>query len=91
MGKGRKVHGKSNCEVCGKHQEQSFEVYLGGERHVFDSFECATFGLTPKCATCGCTVLGPEVLVDDILYCSDPCASLGEVERHGWLMQRADH
>ena len=29
-----------------------------GERHVFDSFECAAHRLAPVCEHCGCKVIG---------------------------------
>ena len=29
------------CEVCGNDYDKSFEVVMAGQRHVFDSFECA--------------------------------------------------
>ena len=64
------------CEVCGKRVDRSFEVHLGGEKHVFDSFECAVRGLMPKCCLCGSLLLGPGVQIGDRLYCSSFCASL---------------
>ena len=43
------------CEVCGNQYDKAFEVTLaGGERHVFDSFECAIHAVAPKCSHCGC-------------------------------------
>ena len=94
MGRGRRSQGKASprhrpteavCEVCGKSQEHYLEVHLGGERHIFDSFECAISGLMPKCSLCGCLLLGAGVQVGDRLYCSYACASLSstmEVEMH---------
>jgi hypothetical protein len=64
------------CEVCGKSSDRCFEVHLGGERHVFDSFECAIHGLMPTCPLCGSMVLGSGVQVGNKLYCSYACASL---------------
>ncbi len=29
------------CEVCGNDYDKSFEVVSSGQKHVFDSFECA--------------------------------------------------
>jgi hypothetical protein len=34
-------NGKMRCEVCGNMYDKSFEIRMGGESHVFDSFECA--------------------------------------------------
>lgn len=79
MGRINKVQGQASCEVCGKNQEQCFEVHLGGERHVFDSFECAIRGLMPKCELCGSLILGPGVQVENMSYCSHLCANLYSV------------
>lgn len=77
--------GKASCEVCGKSEDRCFEVHLGGERHVFDSFECAIRGLMPECPLCGSMILGSGVQAGNQLYCSHACASLSsavEVEAH---------
>ena len=29
------------CEVCGNDYDKTMQVIVGGETHVFDSFECA--------------------------------------------------
>lgn len=82
------------CEVCGKSGDRCFEVHLGGERHVFDSFECAIRGLMPVCPLCGCMILGSGVQVGDQLYCSYACASLTsavEVEVHSRLVHQRKH
>jgi hypothetical protein len=67
------------CEVCGKSQEHYLEVHLGGDKHVFDSFECAIRGLIPACPLCGTPLPGPGVQVGDLLYCSYACADLLDV------------
>ena len=64
------------CEVCGNGEGRCFEVHLGGEKHVFDSFECATRCLLPRCARCECQILNPGVQIGEWLYCSYSCASL---------------
>ena len=64
------------CEVCGQNQEKCFVVYLGGERHVFDSFECAIHGLLPTCSQCGRIIFDSGVWIGGMLYCQFPCASL---------------
>jgi hypothetical protein len=104
MSKRRKAQGKASprqrpmlcsanqavCEVCGS-QAGCFEVHLGGEKHVFDSFDCAMRGLMPKCSLCGGMILGHELQVGNESYCSYACASLSpvvEVEvRSGWIGQ----
>ena len=65
---------KTSCEVCGKSQDSCFEVNLGGERHVFDSFECAMRGLIRKCTLCDNIVFDLGVVIGHRLYCSTPCA-----------------
>jgi hypothetical protein len=63
------------CEVCGNDYELSFEIHtVDGDRHVFDSFECAVHRLAPICEHCGCRVLGHGVQADDRFYCCAHCA-----------------
>ena len=76
MGKSMQMPVSSSCEVCGNNQDHCFEVHLGGERHVFDSFECAIRGLLPKCDLCGGLILGPGIQIENTQVCSYMCASL---------------
>lgn len=62
------------CEVCGNSYDKAFEVTMAGETHVFDSFECAIHALAPRCAHCGCRVIGHGVEVDGTVYCCAHCA-----------------
>ena len=55
----------ATCEVCGNDYYLSFEVITAGQRHVFDSFECAIHKLAPVCAHCGCKVIGHGIEVED--------------------------
>lgn len=48
----------AQCEACGNDYDKAFEVTMAGERHVFDSFECAIHRLAPTCTHCGCRVVG---------------------------------
>ena len=77
----REVHVQDNfnCEVCGNNQGQCFEVHLGGERHVFDSFECAMRAFAPRCKHCGGELLDHGIVVADTLYCSTECADAHSV------------
>lgn len=77
-----KMNGNASCEVCGKGDEGCFEVLLGGERHIFDSFECAMRGMMPKCSFCGCQVVGHGVHDADNFYCSYLCANLQTVREY---------
>ena len=45
------------CELCGNAYEKTFEVFVGGKRHIFDSFECAIQTLDPQCPQCGCRIM----------------------------------
>ena len=66
------------CEVCGNEYDKCFEVRLGDHTHVFDCFECVIHALAPKCAHCGCSVIGHGMEADGVFYCCAHCAS-----RHG--------
>ena len=75
MARIKSVQGNVSCEVCGNNQGQCFEVLLGGEKHVFDSFECAIRALTPHCGYCGCQLTGDGIVVGNTIYCSYQCAN----------------
>ena len=69
------------CEVCGNVYDKCFEVRMGNETHVFDSFECAIHALAPTCAHCGCKIIGHGVESADALFCCAHCASQMGVNR----------
>ena len=62
------------CEMCGNDYDKSFVLEVAGDRHVFDSFECAIHGMAPKCEHCGCPVIGHGVETNDSFYCCAHCA-----------------
>lgn len=62
------------CETCGNEYDKAFEVVREGERHVFDSFECAIQALAPRCAHCGCAIIGHGVENDEEMFCCAHCA-----------------
>ena len=62
------------CEVCGNDYYLAFEVVTAGNRHVFDSFECAIHKLAPVCDNCGVKVVGHGVDANGTFYCSAHCA-----------------
>ena len=68
------------CETCGNDYDKSFEIVRGGERRVFDSFECAIHALAPTCAHCGCRVIGHGVESDGSIFCCAHCAEHVGVE-----------
>jgi hypothetical protein len=68
-------NGKNTCEVCGNTYDKSFEVRMGGETHIFDSFECAIHALAPTCAHCTCRIIGHGMETEGVYYCCAYCAS----------------
>jgi hypothetical protein len=64
----------AKCEVCGNDYELSFEVVTAGQRHVFDSFECAIHKLAPICDHCGCRIIGHGIQANNTFYCCAHCA-----------------
>ncbi len=64
----------ATCEVCGNDYDMAFEVVADGERHVFDSFECAIHKMAPVCEHCGCKVVGHGVQVAGQFFCCAHCA-----------------
>ena len=72
----------AKCDVCGNDYYLSFEVIAAGNRHVFDSFECAIHKLAPVCAHCGCKIIGHGIEAKQNYFC---CANLrirpGPMER----------
>ena len=66
------------CEVCGNDYEMSFEVVAAGQRHIFDSFECAIHRMAPRCEHCGCVVIGHGHDVGGRFYCCAHCAREAE-------------
>ncbi len=71
------------CEVCGNHYRRTFEVSVAGGRHIFDCFECAIERLAPRCAHCGCRVIGHGVEHGTTIYCCDHCCRNGPREAIG--------
>ena len=62
------------CEVCENDYDKAFEVVVGGERHIFDSFECAIHALAPVCPHCNCRIVGHGVEADGKIFCCVHCA-----------------
>lgn len=65
----------ATCEVCGNDYDKAFEVVTGDGSHTFDSFECAIEALAPRCAHCGCRVIGHGVEANESIFCCAHCAS----------------
>lgn len=64
----------ASCDVCGNDYDKSFEVVANGRRHVFDSFECAIHAIAPRCAHCGCAIVGHGAEADGKTFCCAHCA-----------------
>jgi hypothetical protein len=62
------------CEVCQNDYDKAFEVVVGGERHTFDSFECAIHALAPVCPHCNCRIVGHGVEAAGKIFCCVHCA-----------------
>jgi len=71
----------ARCEVCGNDYATTMEIAYRGERHVFDSFECAVHALAPRCQHCGCRIIGHGVEADGQLFCCAHCARMAGVQR----------
>ena len=64
----------ARCDVCGNDYDKAFTVERGGERHTFDSFECAIHRLAPECEHCGCKIDGHGVESHGRMFCCAHCA-----------------
>ncbi|WP_277210937.1 hypothetical protein [Isoptericola croceus] len=65
----------ATCDMCGNDYAQTFTITKAdGASGVYDSFECASHAMAPRCAHCGCMVLGHGVDVDDETFCCSHCA-----------------
>jgi len=66
----------ARCDVCGNDYDKSFEVTRFGRTQTFDSFECAIEAMAPRCAHCGCRVIGHgHEDADANIYCCAHCAA----------------
>lgn len=70
----------ARCEVCGNEYDKPMEITVGGERHTFDSFECAIHALAPRCDHCGCPIIGHGIEANGTFYCCAHCATESGVE-----------
>ncbi|HKQ68383.1 MAG TPA: hypothetical protein VJT73_03550 [Polyangiaceae bacterium] len=65
----------AQCEVCGNEYDKTFKIVMQEQPHTFDSFECAIQALAPRCAHCGCRVIGHGVEKSSDIYCCAHCAA----------------
>lgn len=64
----------ATCDFCGNEYDKTFEVVMGGESYVFDSFECAIHQLAPTCANCGVRIIGHGLEANGTFFCCAHCA-----------------
>jgi hypothetical protein len=65
----------AQCEVCGNDYDKSFQIVMAqGDKHTFDSFECAANALAPKCKKCGVRIMGHGMESNGSMYCCANCA-----------------
>jgi len=77
------------CDVCGNAYEATFTLVTAqNASYTFDSFECAIHQVAPRCAHCGCTVIGHGILAHEQVYC---CAHCADVHGVGNVSDNADH
>jgi hypothetical protein len=76
------------CEVCGNEYDKAFTVEQAGKKHVFDSFECAIQAMAPRCAHCGCRVIGHGTEAGGRTFCCAHCAHEAGV---GQVHDNAEH
>ncbi|MCY7312344.1 MAG: hypothetical protein LH491_01620 [Pseudoxanthomonas sp.] len=62
------------CDVCGNDYDKAFTITQGDLKGTFDSFECAIHAFAPKCAHCGCTIVGHGSESAGTFYCCAHCA-----------------
>lgn len=63
------------CTTCGNDYDKAFSLTThDGQEYTFDSVECAAQRVAPRCAECGCLILGHGVEADSSIYCCASCA-----------------
>lgn len=65
-----------SCVTCGNVYDKAFQITTDeGDSFWFDSFECAIHRLAPRCAHCGCTVIGHgSESAEGEIFCCAHCA-----------------
>jgi len=65
----------ATCDVCGNDYDKTFSItQADGTSGTFDSFECAIHQVAPRCAHCGCAIIGHGEEAADEMYCCNHCA-----------------
>jgi len=65
----------ATCDVCGNDYDKAFRItQADGTISTFDSFECAIHQVAPRCAHCGCAIIGHGEESGGQMYCCAHCA-----------------
>jgi hypothetical protein len=64
----------ARCETCGNEYDKAMRLVIDGQEHMFDSFECAIEAVAPRCANCGCRIIGHGAEADGAFFCCAHCA-----------------
>lgn len=70
----------ARCERCGNDYDKSFDIVREGQKHTFDSFECAIATMAPECETCGVKIVGHGLEAGGRFFCCDHCATRAGVD-----------
>lgn len=70
----------AQCQLCGNDYDKTFQVVMGGNTYIFDSFECAVAKLAPICTHCSCRIIGHGIEVQGTFYCCAHCAHAAGVQ-----------
>lgn len=62
------------CAQCGNDYDKAFQVIIADQTLIFDSFECAIQKAAPRCAHCGCPIIGHGLEAKGAMFCCDHCA-----------------
>lgn len=62
------------CAVCHNEYDKTFDVIMDGRRFTFDCLECAIEEIAPRCAHCGCKIIGHGVESAGEYFCCAHCA-----------------
>lgn len=68
------------CAQCGNDYDKAFQVTIGGQTLIFDSFECAIQKVAPRCFHCGCPIIGHGLEASGVMFCCDHCAEAKGIE-----------
>jgi hypothetical protein len=72
----------ATCDSCGNEYDKPLEITKDGQKHTFDSFECAIHKLAPRCDHCGVTIIGHGLEAGDgRFFCCAHCAKQAGVEQ----------